>query len=363
MLQSLIEIGYNVVDVFDADGEADEFGADAACQLLFSVELGVGGGGRVDGEGFGVAEVGNVGEHLEGVDEFGTSFGSAFDAEDDDAAAFAAEVFLVLGVFGIVFEAGEADPFDTGVIFEMLGDGEGVFAMALHAEREGFDALEELPGVIGRDAGSEVAEGAGAHAEDVGEGGEHVGEVVSPAEAVVRVVGIVKEGVFSAGPVEATGVDDDAAEAGAVSAEPLGEGVDDDVGSVLKRVGQVRSRAGGIDDEGEAVCFGDFTDGVEVGDFEGGVGDCFAEEGARFVVDSVRELLGVLGIDKADFDAEGGEDVFELGISAAVEVLGGDDVIAGLGEVDDGVEDGGGAGGVGETGEFVSTFEKGNAFF
>lgn len=56
--------------MFNADGEADEFGADAAGELLVGGELGVGGGGGVNGERFGVAEVGDVGKHLEVVDEF-----------------------------------------------------------------------------------------------------------------------------------------------------------------------------------------------------------------------------------------------------------------------------------------------------
>ena len=156
LCEGLVEVDEDVVDVLDADGEADEFGADAACDLLFGSELGVSGGGGMDGEGFGVAEVGDVGKKLKGVDEFGAGFGSAFDSEDDDAAAFTTEVFLVLGELGVVGEAGEADPFDRGVVFEVFGDGEGVFAVAVHAEREGFDSLEELPGIVGGYAGTEI---------------------------------------------------------------------------------------------------------------------------------------------------------------------------------------------------------------
>ena len=300
--------------MLDADGEADKFRLDAAGDLLLGGELGMGGGGMVDGEGFGVTEVGNVGEELEGVDEFGAGFCATFDAEDDDAAAFAAEVFFVFGEFGIVGETGEADPFDRRVVFEMLCDGEGVFAVAVHTEGEGFDALEELPGVVRGDAGAEVAKRDGAHAEDVGERGEHLGEVVSPAEAVVGAIGLVEEGVLAASPVEATGVDDDATQAGSMATEPFGEGVDDDIGAVVEGAGEVRSGAGCVDNERDSVGFGNGSDGVEVGDFEGGVGDGFAEKGAGFFVDGIGKLLGILGVDEANFDSEGWKDVVELGV-------------------------------------------------
>tara|TARA_B110000305_G_scaffold87231_1_gene98343 strand:+ start:4018 stop:4563 length:546 start_codon:yes stop_codon:yes gene_type:complete len=181
----LVEVGEDVVDVLDADGEADEFGLDAAGELLFGGELGVSGGGGMDRERFGVSKVGDVGEHFQRVDELGSCFGSTFDSEDHDTAAFSAEILLVLGKLGIVFETREADPLDLRVVLEMLSDREGVFAVTVHAEWKSFDALKELPRVIGRDAGTEIPKWAGAHAEDVCQGSEHLREIVSPAEAVV----------------------------------------------------------------------------------------------------------------------------------------------------------------------------------
>jgi len=162
--KGLVEVGEDVVDVLDADGEADKFGADATGELLLGGELRMGRGGRVNRQRLGVTKVGNVGEQLERVDELCSRFCSTFNSKDNNASTFAAEVFLVFGEFRIVLEPGEADPFDAGVTLEMFGDCEGVFAVAFHAERQGFDALEKLPGIVGRDAGSEVAEGDSAHA-------------------------------------------------------------------------------------------------------------------------------------------------------------------------------------------------------
>ena len=90
-----------------------------------------------------------MGEQLEVVDEVGSGFGSAFDAKDDDAAAFAFEVFLVFLEFGIVGESGETDPFDIGMSLKVFGDGEGVFTMAIHANMEGFDSSQDQKAIHG----------------------------------------------------------------------------------------------------------------------------------------------------------------------------------------------------------------------
>ena len=141
---------------------------------------------------------------------------------------------------------------------QVLGDGEGILAMPLHPEGQGFDALERLPGVVGREAGAEVAQRAGAHSQNIGERRKWRGQVVAPPETVIGAVGFVEKRMFAAGPVEFPGVDDDAADAGAVAAEPLGKRVDDNVRTVLDRFGEVRRGEGGIDDERQAVDVGDF---------------------------------------------------------------------------------------------------------
>ena len=110
--------------MLDPDGEANKFGFDAAGELLLGSELGMSRGCRVDSKRFGVTKVGNVGEYLERVDELGAGFGSAFDSEDDDTTTFTPEIFLVLLEFRIVGKSREADPFDTWMGLQMLGDGE-----------------------------------------------------------------------------------------------------------------------------------------------------------------------------------------------------------------------------------------------
>lgn len=182
---------------------------------------------------------------------------------------------------------------------------------------------------------------------------------MSPAKAVVAFVGFVKEGKVTVFPIEGTGVDDDAADAVAVTTEPLGEGVDDDGCAVLDRVGQVRGGEGAVNDEGDAVGGRDGGDGFEVGYIETGVADGLTEEGLGLGGDGGGEVLRVFWINEFYVDAELREDVVKLCVGTAVEVVGRDDFVSGLGEVDDGIKDGAGAGGDAEAGG--STLEGGDA--
>ena len=55
-VEGLREVGEDVVDVLDADREADVAGADAGRELLFRGELAVGRAGRVDRQRTGIAD-------------------------------------------------------------------------------------------------------------------------------------------------------------------------------------------------------------------------------------------------------------------------------------------------------------------
>ena len=101
-------------------------------------------------------------------------------------------------------EAGKPDPGDLGVCLEVLSNLEGVLAVAIHAKRQGLDALEEHPRVIGGLGGSDVAKRDGEPAELIREGRERLGEVVAPSETAVGGVRSVEERVPASGPVETT---------------------------------------------------------------------------------------------------------------------------------------------------------------
>ena len=99
--EGLVEVVADVGYVFDAHRDADVFGADAGRELFGFGELLVGSGGRVDDEGFGIAEVGEVAGELNVIDQSDARLFAAFDAKADDRAGSAGDVFFGVGMVGM----------------------------------------------------------------------------------------------------------------------------------------------------------------------------------------------------------------------------------------------------------------------
>jgi len=129
------------------------------------------------------------------------------------------------------------------------------------------------------------------------------GKVETPPQPAVARVGFGVHGVLATGPVEPSRIDDDAADAGAVSAGPLGEGVDDDVRAVIQRFAQIGRREGVVDDEGYPRLAGDGRQFLERRDLERGIRHGLAEDRARFVVDRGFDGADVRDVDELGRDA------------------------------------------------------------
>ena len=92
--QRLVQVPEDVFDVLQADAQADEVGADTGCGHLLGRQLAVGGAGRVDGQALGIADVGEVAEELQVVDELLPGFDAALDAKAEDRARTLRQVLL-----------------------------------------------------------------------------------------------------------------------------------------------------------------------------------------------------------------------------------------------------------------------------
>ena len=110
---------------------------------------------------------------------------------------------------------------------------------------------------------------------------------------------------------------------------------------------------------GKLVLVGDGGELLDVDDVELGIAEGLGVDGAGLVVDGGAQAVEVVGIDEAHRDAEPRQRVVEEVVGAAVERGGGDDLVAGGGEGDDGEGFGGLAGGGGEAGD--AAFERGDA--
>ena len=166
--QRLINIRHQVIDMLDANRQADHVDTDAGFGHFCRGQLAVGGAGRVAGERFGVADVDQAGDQLQRVDETPARFCPALDAEAEDAGGTAAHVvvdqrFVIAG-----FQPGITHPRHLRVLLQALGNRQGVVADAIHAQRQGFDALQDQKAVERADRRAHIAQRHHACAADVG---------------------------------------------------------------------------------------------------------------------------------------------------------------------------------------------------
>mmetsp|Transcript_5968 Transcript_5968/g.23715 ORF Transcript_5968/g.23715 Transcript_5968/m.23715 type:complete len:341 (+) Transcript_5968:5957-6979(+) len=237
----------------------------------------------------------------------------------------------------VVLQAGVVDPADLWVVLEVLGHRGGVVADAVQPQRQRLDALQDLEGIEGRQRRTGVAQRHDAGAANVGRRAQGLGV----DDAVVAGVGLIQalEAVLVLGPGEFAGVDDGAADAGAVAAEVFGQRVHDDVGAVLDRPAQVGRGHGVVDDQRHAMGVGDGGDLLDVGHIALRVAERLDEDGLGLVVDQRGEAVGLAVVGELGADAVLRQRVREQVVGAAIERAGRDDVVARLGQGQDGIGD------------------------
>ena len=154
-----------------------------------------------------------------------------------------------------------------------VGDCARVRDVLRHAQRQRFEPLHQQPGVHRRDRCADVAQHLGARAQQERVLAERLGEV----QAVIARARLESSGCRPAAPRELPGLDDHAADHGAVAADELRRGVHDDVGAVLDRPAQVRRRERVVDDQRHAARVRDLGERGEVGDVAVRVADRLGE--------------------------------------------------------------------------------------
>ena len=151
-LQRMIEVAEDVVDVLDADRQAHVTFGHAGGELVLGRKLRVGRRRRMDGERARVADVGDVVEQLQRVDEPPPRLMPAGEFEADQAAEAALEILLRALERPAASAARDRSPWSLPAAWRAIGDRLGVLAVALDAQRHRLDALDGEEGVERRDA-------------------------------------------------------------------------------------------------------------------------------------------------------------------------------------------------------------------
>ncbi len=127
------------------------------------------------GQGLGVADVHQALEDLQRIVEAHARGIAALEAEGEDRRRLALHVFARQFMVRVVGQAGVADPGHQRVGLEELRHLEGVVGVALHAQGQGFQALQQQEGVHRRQCCAGVAQRHGAGPGDKGGGAELLG--------------------------------------------------------------------------------------------------------------------------------------------------------------------------------------------
>jgi len=80
--------------VLDSNGQPDEIRRHARRQLFLRGQLLMGCRRRMDGQGLGIADIGEMGNQGEGIDEFFPCFQPTLDPEAENAACSQGEIFV-----------------------------------------------------------------------------------------------------------------------------------------------------------------------------------------------------------------------------------------------------------------------------
>src|SRR5580658_7314051 len=115
-VEGLLQIGNDVVDVLDADAQANQLRGNAGVALFFGRHLPVSGGGRVARERLGIAEIYQPLDQFQGVIEFDRSIVTALESDRHQRTSVVTQVLLRQVVVRALRKACVRDPCDPLVV-------------------------------------------------------------------------------------------------------------------------------------------------------------------------------------------------------------------------------------------------------
>ena len=299
-------------------------------------------------------------EHVEAINQFFASFRDiprSLDSKDNDATSLSFEIFLVHVVSLVPDKTRVSHPRNFFMSLQVFCHLKGILTVSFHAQAQGFHTLQQHPGVIWRHAPSQVSEIAGQSPEFESKRSQAFREIVSPAQSMVGCIWFVEERMFACSPVELASIDDDSSQTDAMSSDPFGGRICNNVSSMLQRLAQVGRRKSGVDNQWKTDGMSFIGNAFNIKDVQTGVGATFGEKGASLVVGCRCKARWIRTIDKSHFNSHLGKQIVKHGVGSAVQLTRSHDIISCRRQSQDGVENGIGSRGHREPSHFVSSFQ------
>ena len=276
-------------------------------------------------------------ENLERFDELAALLARAPDREAEHRAAAARQQRARERAIGMLGQLWIADGLDHLVRRKKRNDPARVVDMALHAQRQRLDALQNLECRHRRHARAEIADALAPRPQQERGGGRLVGE----HHVVKAGIRLGQRGKFSGAlarfsPVEPPAVDEQPADDHAVTGEKFRRRVINEVGAVLERPHQVRRRECRVDEQRQAVLVRELRHARDIEHLEPGVAQRFTEQQACIRAQRGAPGVEVARVDERRLDAEPGQREIEQVMRPAVERARRDDVRARSHQRDDG---------------------------
>ena len=228
----------------------------------------------------------------------------------------------------MVAQARVIDPGHTRVGLQKLRHAQRVVAVLLHAQRQGLDALQNLPSAHGAERCAKHAQAfhAAAH------GKAKVAKGLVKLHTVVALGRLGHTGKLAVVPREFAALHHHAAQRGAVPGQVFGGRMHHDVCAQRQRIAQQRAGHGVVDDQRHAVRVGHLGHGRDVQHHHARVAQAFGIHCPRVGPHGSRKVFGLCRIDKSGFDAELGQAHGQHGDRAAIQSPGRHHMVARLQE-------------------------------
>lgn len=197
--------------------------------------------------------------------------------------------------------------------------------MPVHAQAEGFDALDRLPTVERGLASADVAQRLHPRLEDEGRRTQ-----VGVDQPMIAGVWLCEIGETAVAPIKVAPIHNHAANGGAVPADELGGGVDDDVGAPFKRPEQIGRGKGIVDQQRDVMFLGNGRYFLKGKDGDVRVAQRFAVDQLGILLDGRRKRRRICGVYKGDGNAQPGQSIVELVVGAPIQTTAADDMVARL---------------------------------